>query len=130
MYSRPAGTTVIAGATAEEVAAAKETADGTSSAPTFSTPDELLAASTLVLTEEEKAQLDGVHGEANKVAMRTIARAAGTSTARNYRRTATLIGYGGGVGRFSHVQAHTHARARTRTITLNTNHAHARALCL
>ena len=42
----------------------------------FSTPDKLLHESTLALTSEEQAMLDGREGEAKRVAMRILARAA------------------------------------------------------
>ena len=39
------------------------------------TPDDLLSASVLVLTDKERAMLDGQEGEAAAVAMRILARA-------------------------------------------------------
>ena len=65
------GATVVAGDSSEEAAAAAAAA---ATAPP-ATPDDLLSASVLVLTDKERAMLDGQEGEAAAVAMRILARA-------------------------------------------------------
>jgi predicted aconitase with swiveling domain len=71
-YASVVGTSVCGGDSAEQVSSI------TASPPKFSSPDDLLAAATLTLTDEEQSMMSGGdgHTKAMQVAMRTIARAA------------------------------------------------------
>jgi predicted aconitase len=122
-HAKVQGTVVLVGADATEVAALEAARGAAMPAP--ATPDDLLAASRLRLTDEERDMLSGGGGKAAAVAMRILARAAAIDGAPNllpitqaHIDGCTYIGPGG--LRFAQTLASLGGRVAVPT-TLNSN---------